>query len=63
MGSLKASEVLLFGKKISAVEAEDLGLVTKVFPAAELDSLIWPKLKEMSELPPTVSNFLKIKSN
>jgi peroxisomal 3,2-trans-enoyl-CoA isomerase len=54
MGSLKASEVLLFGKKISAMEAEALGLVTKVFPDAELDSLVWPKLKEISELPPSV---------
>lgn len=55
MGSLKASELLLFGKKVSANEAKDLGLVTDVFPAAELQSLIWPKLKEISELPRTVS--------
>ncbi|EFX90048.1 hypothetical protein DAPPUDRAFT_94237 [Daphnia pulex] len=53
MGPLKASELLLFGQKIAAIEAEKLGLVTKVFPAAELDSLIWPKLKEISDLPPT----------
>lgn len=55
MGSLKASELLLFGKKISANEAQDLGLVTEVFPADKLNSIIWPKLKEIAELPRTVS--------
>lgn len=54
MGPLKASELLLFGKKVLANEAEELGLITKVFPAAEFDSIIWSKLKEISELPPTV---------
>ncbi len=58
MGSLKATELLLFGQKIAAIEAEKLGLVTKVFPATELDSLIWPKLKEISDLPPTASHFV-----
>jgi|688.fasta_scaffold767452_1 peroxisomal 3,2-trans-enoyl-CoA isomerase len=57
MGPLKASELLLFGQKIAAIEAEKLGLVTKVFPSAELGSLIWPKLKEISDLPATVSHF------
>ncbi len=54
MGPLKASELLLFGKRVLASEAEELGLITKVFPAAEFDSIIWSKLKEISELPPTV---------
>ena len=60
MGPLKASELLLFGKKVSASEAEALGLITKCFPAGEFHSSVWPKLKEMSELPPTVSLKLKL---
>ncbi|XP_057369146.1 enoyl-CoA delta isomerase 2-like [Daphnia carinata] len=51
MGSLKASEVLLFGQKMTAVEAEKTGLITKVFPAAEAEAIIWSKLKEISQLP------------
>lgn len=54
MGSLKSSEVLLFGQKMTAVEAEKIGLITKVFPAAEADTIIWSKLKEISQLPPKV---------
>jgi len=51
MGSLKASEMLLFGKKINAREAEQLGLITQIYP--DLDS-VWTKLKEYSELPSLV---------
>lgn len=52
MGSLKASEMLLFNKKITTVEAEKLGLVTEVIPSSSFDNVVWPRLKEMSELPP-----------
>ena len=60
MGHLKASELLLFGKKVTASEAEALGLITKVIPVRDFHSIVWPKLKEMSELPPTVSLKLKL---
>lgn len=53
MGSLKASEMLLFNKKITTLEAEKLGLVTEVIPSSTFDA-VWPRLKEMSELPPLV---------
>ena len=51
MGPAKAAELLLFGKKVTAKEAETLGLITEVFPASSFDSKVWPKLKELSELP------------
>jgi len=54
MGSLKASEMLLFNKKITTAEAEKLGLVTEVIPSSSFDNVVWPRLKEMSELPPLV---------
>ena len=55
MGTAKASELLLFNKKISTTEACKLGLVTEVYPASTFQSDVWPKLKEMSELPPLVT--------
>ncbi|KAI9555298.1 hypothetical protein GHT06_017813 [Daphnia sinensis] len=44
--------LLLFGQKMTAVDAEKIGLITKVYPAAEADTIIWSKLKEISQLPP-----------
>ena len=59
MGQQKASELLLLGKKVTTVEAEKLGLITEVIPASRFDAIVWPKLKELSELPPLVVEFLK----
>lgn len=52
---LQASEVLLFNKKLTAVEASDLGLVTEVFPDASFQAEVWPRLKNYGKLPPKVS--------
>ena len=59
MGSSKANEMLLFNKKITAVEACKLGLVTEVFQDANFQSEVWPKLKEWSELPIKVRGLLE----
>jgi peroxisomal 3,2-trans-enoyl-CoA isomerase len=59
MGSLKANKMLLFNKKITAVEACKLGLVTQVFQDANFQSEVWPKIKEWSELPINVRGLLK----
>lgn len=52
---LQASEVLLFNKKLTAVEASDLGLVTEVFPDSSFQAEVWSRLKNYGKLPPKVS--------
>ncbi|XP_054478873.1 enoyl-CoA delta isomerase 2, mitochondrial [Anoplopoma fimbria] len=52
MGPAKASEMLLFNKKLSAVQACELGLVTEVFPDSSFQSEVWSRLKEYAKLPP-----------
>jgi peroxisomal 3,2-trans-enoyl-CoA isomerase len=59
MGSSKANEMLLFNKKITAVEACKLGLVTEVFQDANFQNEVWPKLKEWSALPIKVRGLLE----
>ncbi|XP_042870357.1 enoyl-CoA delta isomerase 2-like [Penaeus japonicus] len=51
MGPGKAAEMLLFGKKMTAEEACNLGLVTEVFPDEHMDQ-IWPRLHQWAKLPP-----------
>jgi len=51
MGASKANEMLLFNKKISADEAHQLGLVTQLYQDANLQAEVWPRLKELSDLP------------
>nr|XP_046228032.1 enoyl-CoA delta isomerase 2, mitochondrial isoform X2 [Scatophagus argus] len=51
MGSAKASEMLLFNKKLTAVQACELGLVTEVFPDSSFQSEVWTRLKAYAKLP------------
>lgn len=52
---LQASEVLLFNKKLTAVQACELGLVTEVFPDSSFQTEVWRRLKAYAKLPPNVS--------
>ncbi|XP_066540041.1 enoyl-CoA delta isomerase 2, mitochondrial [Hoplias malabaricus] len=52
MGHAKASEVLLFNKKLTATQACELGLVTEVFPDSSFQSEVWTRLKAYAKLPP-----------
>lgn len=52
MGPAKASELLLFNKKITAAQACELGLVTEVFPDATFQKEVWTRLKAYAQLPP-----------
>ncbi|XP_031134278.1 enoyl-CoA delta isomerase 2, mitochondrial isoform X1 [Sander lucioperca] len=52
MGSAKASEMLLFNKKLTAAQACGLGLVTEVFPDSSFQSEVWSRLKAYAKLPP-----------
>ncbi|KAK7795300.1 hypothetical protein U0070_004468 [Myodes glareolus] len=52
MGPAKATEMLLFGKKLTAREACAQGLVTEVFPDSTFEKEIWTRLKAYAKLPP-----------
>uniref|UniRef100_UPI003AAA6FCA enoyl-CoA delta isomerase 2 n=1 Tax=Centroberyx gerrardi TaxID=166262 RepID=UPI003AAA6FCA len=51
MGPAKASEMLLFNKKLTAVQACEQGLVTEVFPDSSFQSEVWTRLKAYAKLP------------
>eukprot|EP00067_Danio_rerio_P000593 NP_001002645.2 enoyl-CoA delta isomerase 2, mitochondrial [Danio rerio] len=51
MSAAKASEVLLFNKKLSATQACELGLVSEVFPESSFQSEVWSRLKAYAKLP------------
>ncbi|XP_074064731.1 enoyl-CoA delta isomerase 2 isoform X2 [Macrotis lagotis] len=52
MGPVKASEILIFGKKLTAQEAYARGLITEVFPDSSFQKEVWTRLKAYSQLPP-----------
>lgn len=43
--------MLLVNHQMSAAEAYQFGLVSKVYKNSELNTLLWPKLIEFSKLP------------
>ncbi|XP_053103098.1 enoyl-CoA delta isomerase 2 isoform X2 [Hemicordylus capensis] len=51
MGLTKATEMLLFNKKLTAAEACSLGLVTEVFPDNTFQKEVWIRLKAYASLP------------
>ncbi|XP_022091979.1 enoyl-CoA delta isomerase 2, mitochondrial-like isoform X2 [Acanthaster planci] len=51
MGQAKSNEVLLFGRKLTAQEAYDRGLVTEIFPDATFRQDVQNKLDEFATLP------------
>ncbi|XP_032709262.1 enoyl-CoA delta isomerase 2, mitochondrial-like [Lontra canadensis] len=51
MGTAKAAEMLIFGKKLTAGEACAQGLVTEVFPDSTFQKEVWTRLKAYSKLP------------
>lgn len=46
--------MLLFNKKLTAVQACELGLVTEVFPDSSFQSEVWTRLKAYAKLPRNV---------
>ncbi|NXR39453.1 ECI2 isomerase, partial [Zosterops hypoxanthus] len=51
MGLAKASEMLLFNKKLTAAEACAQGLVTEVFPDSSFQKEVWARLEAYASLP------------
>lgn len=43
--------MLLVNHQLSAAEAYQFGLISKVFKHSELNTVLWPKLIEFSKLP------------
>lgn len=52
MGNSKATDILMFNRKLSAKEALDCNLVSQVFPADTFEKISLEKVKEFSKLPP-----------
>lgn len=52
LGRSKASEIILLNEKLTAQEAYQYHFVSRVFKLSELDSVIWPKIREYSKFPP-----------
>ncbi|XP_017020576.1 enoyl-CoA delta isomerase 2 [Drosophila kikkawai] len=52
LGRSKASEVLLLNEPLSASEAYHFNFVSRIYKSNEVDSVIWPKLRQYAELPP-----------
>lgn len=52
MGPSKANEMLLLGKKMTAVEAERCGFVAQVFSEETLEEQVLARAKQMSNYPP-----------
>ncbi|XP_061395028.1 enoyl-CoA delta isomerase 2-like [Musca vetustissima] len=51
-GQSWASKLLLFGEKLSAEKAEQLGFVTRIYvDLQDVENRLWPKLEEYSRLP------------
>lgn len=44
--------MLLLNHKLSALEALKFNFVSEVYAEAELDTKIWPRIKEFARLPP-----------
>ncbi|XP_004312409.1 enoyl-CoA delta isomerase 2 isoform X1 [Tursiops truncatus] len=59
MGPSKATEMLVFGKKLTAREACTQGLVTEVFPDSTFQKEVWVRLKAYSKLPPNAMRISK----
>ncbi|KAJ8277026.1 hypothetical protein GJAV_G00070630 [Gymnothorax javanicus] len=51
MGVAKASEMLLFNKKLTAVEACQRGLVSEVFPDSTFQTEVWARVEAYAQLP------------
>jgi len=54
MGPVKASEFLLFNRKLTAKEAFERNLLTEVIEHTQLEAKAWKRIEEYSKLPKDV---------
>lgn len=57
VSTIQATEVLLFGKTLTAREAYNVGLVTEVFPDATFQQEVSSRVKDYATLPKNVSRY------
>lgn len=51
MGSVKASEILIFNQKLTAQDAYERNLVNQVIPHVNFHQEVWKRIEEFSKLP------------
>lgn len=56
-GPSVAAEMMYMGRKLSAAEALQYGLVSRVYTKDTVEEELWPKLRQWSSLPPKVKSF------
>jgi 2-(1,2-epoxy-1,2-dihydrophenyl)acetyl-CoA isomerase len=59
VGTAKAKELYFFSERVDATEAERLGIVNAVFPAAELEREVAKRAKQLAEGPAIAYRYMK----
>lgn len=59
VGSARAKELYYFSPQLTAAQARELGLVTSVFPAPELDSAVRHLARELADGPRLALRYMK----
>jgi 2-(1,2-epoxy-1,2-dihydrophenyl)acetyl-CoA isomerase len=59
VGSAKARELYYFSERLSATEAERLGIVNAVFPAADFDTEVRHRARRLAEGPRAAYRYMK----
>lgn len=59
VGPARAKEYLMTGDSLTAAEAERIGLINRVVPAAELESTVWNLAKRLASGPSMAIRFTK----
>lgn len=63
VGRARSLELNLLGRRLSATEAADWGLINKAVPADEFDATVAGYAKQLSELPPLAVRYTKSATN
>lgn len=57
---LKASEILLFNRKLNAQEAYERNLINEIIPVKDFSKIVWEKIERISKLSPKVNIYSRI---
>ncbi len=59
VGSAKAKELYYFSERLTAQDAERLGIVNAIFPAAEFDREVLARARRLAQGPPVAYRYMK----